>query len=68
MDTTSSMLSRILHLLALNPDVQEKLRCEIVEARNGEDLSYNRLMEIPYLDAILRETLRVYVFLSPLAE
>jgi len=60
MDTTSNTLARILHLLALNPDVQTKLRREIVEARNGEDLLYNRLMEIPFLDAILRETMRVY--------
>jgi len=60
MDTTSNMLARILHLLAQYPDIQKKLRQEIVNACGGQDLSYNELMEIPYLDAIVRETLRVY--------
>ncbi|KAH9034585.1 cytochrome P450 [Lactarius pseudohatsudake] len=37
-DTTSSALSRILHLLALHPDIQDKLRKELKEAceDNGE--------------------------------
>ncbi|KAH8999015.1 hypothetical protein EDB83DRAFT_899563 [Lactarius deliciosus] len=32
-DTTSSALSRILHLLALHPDIQDKLRKELKEQR-----------------------------------
>ena len=62
MDTTSNALSRILHLLALNPDVQTKLRAEIVEAQGGDhsDLPYDDLVKLPYLDAVCRETLRVY--------
>ena len=64
MDTTSNALSRVLHLLAQNPVVQEKLRAEIVEARGGPggetDTSYDDLVKLPYLDAVCRETLRVY--------
>ncbi|KAF7970683.1 hypothetical protein HWV62_23282 [Athelia sp. TMB] len=58
-DTTSSALSRILHLLAQNPDIQIALRKEIRDARsqNG-DLDYSSLDDLPYLDAIIRETLR----------
>ena len=62
MDTTSNALSRILHQLSLHPDVQNKLRAEIVEATAGgtTDLDYDALMKLPYLDAICRETLRLY--------
>lgn len=61
MDTTSSALARILDLLANHSDVQTKLRNEIREARRGEDISYDDLVNLPYLDAVCRETLRVYV-------
>lgn len=60
MDTTSGALSRILFLLAEHPDVQEKLRQEITEAQaQGETLSYDALVSLPYLDAVCRETLRL---------
>ncbi|KAJ3829902.1 cytochrome P450 [Lentinula raphanica] len=63
MDTTSSAMSRILHLLALHPVVQDKLRDEVIFALRecgGNHLSYDELMGLPYLDAICRETLRLY--------
>uniref|UniRef100_A0A8H7XZX2 Eukaryotic translation initiation factor 1A n=3 Tax=Agaricales TaxID=5338 RepID=A0A8H7XZX2_PSICU len=62
MDTTSGALSRILHLLSIHQDVQSKLREEITEARKqkGGDLPYDELVSLPYLDAICRETLRLY--------
>lgn len=61
MDTTSSALSRILLLLSMNPSVQDKLREELVNARKeaGGDLDYDSLHELPYLEAVCRETLRV---------
>lgn len=64
MDTTSSALSRILSLLAEHPDVQDKLRAELIEAKksNGdEELGYDQLVSLPYLDAVCRESLRVWV-------
>ncbi|PPQ86419.1 hypothetical protein CVT25_003541 [Psilocybe cyanescens] len=61
-DTTSGALSRLFHLLATHLNVQEKLRQELGEARqkHGRDLSYDELVSLPYLDAIVRETLRLY--------
>ncbi|KAH8119691.1 cytochrome P450 [Phellopilus nigrolimitatus] len=54
-------VSRILHQLALHPDVQNKLRAEVRAARAAQgDLPYDVLMGLPYLDAICRETLRVF--------
>ncbi|CCM06148.1 uncharacterized protein FIBRA_09621 [Fibroporia radiculosa] len=59
-DTTSNALSRILHILAERKDVQDKLRKEILEANAGEGLSYDELDQLPILDSVCRETLRVY--------
>jgi len=56
-DTTSSALSRILLVLAENPEKQEKLRKEIIDS--GE-LSFDKLISLPYLDAVCKETLRLY--------
>ncbi|KAJ3527393.1 hypothetical protein NMY22_g9808 [Coprinellus aureogranulatus] len=62
MDTTSNAMSRILHLLSENPDVQDNLRQEVTEAyaSRGGDLDYEGLNALPYLDAICRESLRVF--------
>jgi len=54
-DTTSSALSRILHQLALHPDVQDKLRTELKEAHenNGsEELTHDQLVSLPFLEAV----------------
>lgn len=50
-----------MHILADRQDVQDKLRAEIVEARDGEDIPYDTLVELPFLDAVCRETLRLWV-------
>ncbi|KAI0689235.1 cytochrome P450 [Cytidiella melzeri] len=59
-DTTSTALARILHLLAQHPEAQERLRDEITNARHDSDISYDQLVDLPFLDAICRETLRLY--------
>ncbi|KAJ6558799.1 cytochrome P450 [Mycena vulgaris] len=62
-ETTSTALTQILYLLAQNIDVQDHLRTELVEAQHqygGEDIPYDTLMQLPYLDAVCRETLRLY--------
>jgi len=48
-------------LLALNHDVQDRLRQEVTAARQERgDLGYDDLMGLPFLDAVCRETLRVF--------
>jgi hypothetical protein len=45
-------LSRILHLLSLHPDVQEKLRVEITKPRQANDendLDFNGIDDLPGL-------------------
>ena len=59
-DTTSNALSRILNILSENLDAQDKLREELMEvAGDGQDIPYDQLVELPYLDAVCRETLRL---------
>ncbi|KAJ3903765.1 cytochrome P450 [Lentinula edodes] len=63
MDTTSSAMARLLHLLSRHPEAQKKLRQELIEAKrvkDGQDFSYEELTALPYLDAVCRETLRLY--------
>ena len=67
MDTTSNALARTLDLLSTHQDVQDKLRAEILEAirEHGPEIPYDVLVELPYMDAVCRETLRLSVpFLS----
>ncbi|KAJ3853442.1 cytochrome P450 [Lentinula lateritia] len=62
-----SAMARLLHLLSKHPDAQDKLRQELIEAKrqkDGRDLTYQELTELPYLDAICRETLRLYAPVS----
>jgi cytochrome P450 len=67
LSTTATTMSRILHLLATHPDVQERLRSEINDAnQEGVDLSYEEIMALPILDAIYKETVRVSVTLVEL--
>ena len=60
-DTTTNALTRTLHLLAQNPDVQQRLREELETAFEdyGEDIPYDELVALPFLDAVCRETLRL---------
>ncbi|KAH8101263.1 cytochrome P450 [Cristinia sonorae] len=59
-DTTSGALTQILQLLAEHPDVQERLREEIIDAYQDGEVPYDTLIGLPYLDAVCRETLRLY--------
>ncbi|KAL4079902.1 cytochrome P450 [Scleroderma yunnanense] len=57
-ETTSTVLSWALLELARNPDIQTKLRTEL-QAFSGEP-NYDQLNNnLPYLDAVVHETLRL---------
>ncbi|KLO13021.1 cytochrome P450 [Schizopora paradoxa] len=61
-ETTTSSIARVLTLLSQHQDIQDKLREAVTSARKeaGGEFDYESLMTIPYLDAVCRETLRVY--------
>jgi len=61
-DTTQSLLLYLAYALALNQDVQDKLRTEIeaqLEENDGE-FTYDSLQKMAYLDKVIQETLRYY--------
>lgn len=60
-DTTSNALTAMMCILAQHTDIQDKLRAEVSEAqaRYGEDIAYDDLVALPYMDAFIRESLRL---------
>lgn len=60
-ETSSSTMSLTLYELALNTDLQDRLREEVKEYFGDEDhISYERIQEMPYLTQVVNETLRKY--------
>ena len=61
-ETTASLLTYSSYLLALHPEIQTRLRQEIQTAKkeNNGVLGYETLTSLPYLDAVITETLRMY--------
>ncbi|KAI0690556.1 cytochrome P450 [Cerioporus squamosus] len=67
LDTTSTGLSRILYVLAQNSTAQDRLRAELLGAQchginehTGPSVPLDELMRLSFLDAVFRETLRLY--------
>ncbi|KAK0383268.1 hypothetical protein NLU13_9181 [Sarocladium strictum] len=61
-DTTASTMSWAIYELSRNPDMVKKLRAEILDKVGGEENAptYEHLKNMPYIKAILNETLRLY--------
>lgn len=57
-DTTSNTLTWALHLLSLNPEVQDRLHREV--SQTHPEPSAEELTRMPYLKATIKETLRMY--------
>ncbi|KAJ8951080.1 hypothetical protein NQ318_003778 [Aromia moschata] len=50
-ETTSSAIAFSLYELCINPDIQERLRAEIMESiRENDGVNYDSLQEMHYLD------------------
>ncbi|RKP14667.1 cytochrome P450, partial [Piptocephalis cylindrospora] len=58
-DTAMVSLSTAMYLLGMDQSVQSKARQAVLEAIGGSE-GAETLMHIPYLDAVIRETLRLY--------
>lgn len=61
-DTIATVLSFAAHALTVNPDVQQKLYEEIIMVKNtrpfDEDLTYDQIQKMKYLEAVINETMR----------
>lgn len=59
-DTTATALLHALYYLSENLDVQQKLRSEIRSGiENDQSLSFDQLYELPYLEQVVYESLRL---------
>lgn len=56
-ETTAGTISFGLYDLARHPDIQSRLRAEILEC--GDNLPFNQIDELPYLDAVVKEIMRI---------
>ncbi len=65
-DTTAYALAWTMWLLATHPEIQATARAEaqaafaLVAADGAQDLSYEAINDMPYLDAVFTEVLRLY--------
>lgn len=61
-DTSSTALSYLTFELAVNADIQEKLRTEVDKyfAQENGEISYDSLAKMEYLDMVVSEALRKY--------
>lgn len=62
-DSSSTYLCFAAYEIAVNPDIQKRLRDEIdavLEETNGE-VTYEAINEMPYFDAVVNEALRKYL-------
>ncbi|XP_054154614.1 cytochrome P450 3A24-like [Oppia nitens] len=59
-ETTTNALSIASYLLAKNPEVQEKLFKEVDNYYKHNNVDYDILNSLKYLDAVIMESMRIY--------
>ena len=60
-ETSSNALTYVVHSLVNYPDVQERVREEVIGLLGDDSqLDFNKVDELKYLDRVIRETLRMY--------
>jgi cytochrome P450 len=59
-ETTSTSTTWALYALTKHPQVQRKLRQELLESGLGDEPNMGDLDKLPYLDNVVRECLRVH--------
>lgn len=60
-ETTSNTLTLVSHMLINYPEVQEKVRQELLAVLGpDEEISYNTIQKLTYLNCVIQETMRLY--------
>ncbi|XP_032678352.1 uncharacterized protein LOC116847451 [Odontomachus brunneus] len=67
-ETTLSAMSFALYELAMQPQFQDRLREEILNAINENEgkITYDMILSLPYLDMVVCETMRLYPIIENL--
>ncbi|XP_003744236.1 cytochrome P450 3A31 [Galendromus occidentalis] len=66
-ETTASTLTYFLNVIIHKPDIQEKLRREVLDSFESPDgfHDFDKLQKLRYLDAVIKETLRMFPPVGP---
>lgn len=59
-DTTAQALAWTIFCLSIHPEIQEKAREEVHSVHGTDGPEYDDVKRLPYLQAVLNETLRLY--------
>ncbi|CAN8004604.1 unnamed protein product [Ixodes hexagonus] len=60
-ETTSNSMTLITHMLVNYPEVQEKVRQELLSVLEpDEEITYGTIQKLPYLNCVVSETMRMY--------
>ncbi|KAI0973508.1 benzoate 4-monooxygenase cytochrome P450 [Xylaria arbuscula] len=59
-DVMAVTLGAVLYYVARNPRVEEKLRHELAVLKKGQPVAFDKLTKLPYLDAVIHESLRIH--------
>jgi cytochrome P450 len=59
-DSSANAVTWALYLLSQHPDVAHELRLELDVVLNGAAVTLDALPRLPFLDAVIRESLRLY--------
>jgi cytochrome P450 len=57
-ESTSSTLAWFIHLMSKHPQVQQKIKAELIDNDSLQHLSLDRLDSLLYLDCVINEVLR----------
>jgi cytochrome P450 len=59
-ETTATALTWALHRLSIHPDVLARVQAELAAVIGDGPIDPDRVRELPYLDAVCKETLRIH--------
>ncbi len=59
-ETSASALTWVFYLLAVQPDLVQRLRTEILNVVGREPIHFSHVKKLPLVRAVFRETLRLY--------
>ncbi|KAJ7882007.1 cytochrome P450 [Mycena olivaceomarginata] len=59
-ETSSGMMTFMIYYLLKNPETLRKLRAQVDEVLGTRPIQYDDFAKLPYLIAVMRETLRLY--------